>query len=87
MLLEPARALRHRTTYLVVVTAGARDLAGNRLDQDPTPYRWAAGQLDLPDPVTGSPRPTSSSSASSRVAPSTIWLDGAETDAARPATS
>jgi subtilisin-like proprotein convertase family protein len=36
VLLDPAHALRHRTTYLVVVTTGARDLAGNRLDQDPT---------------------------------------------------
>src|SRR3954447_6165148 len=36
VVLDPAQALRHRTTYWVVVTTGAKDLAGNRLDQDPT---------------------------------------------------
>ena len=36
VVLDPAHALRHRTTYWVVVTTGAKDLAGNRLDQDPT---------------------------------------------------
>jgi hypothetical protein len=36
VVLDPVHALRHRTTYRVVVTTGAKDLAGNRLDQDPT---------------------------------------------------
>lgn len=36
VVLDPAHALRHHTTYWVVVTTGAKDLAGNRLDQDPT---------------------------------------------------
>jgi subtilisin-like proprotein convertase family protein len=36
VLLDPSRALRHRTSYLVVVTTGAMDVAGHRLDQDPT---------------------------------------------------
>ena len=36
VVLDPAHALRHHTTYRVVVTTGAKDLAGNRLDQDPT---------------------------------------------------
>jgi subtilisin-like proprotein convertase family protein len=36
VVLDPSHALRHHTTYRVVVTTGARDLAGNRLDQDPT---------------------------------------------------
>ena len=35
VVLDPAHALRHRTTYRVVVATGAKDLAGNRLDQDP----------------------------------------------------
>jgi hypothetical protein len=35
VVLDPVHALRPRTTYWVVVTTGAKDLAGNRLDQDP----------------------------------------------------
>jgi subtilisin-like proprotein convertase family protein len=45
VVLDPAHALRHRTTYRVVVTTAVKDLAGNRLDQDPTrtggqPVSW-----------------------------------------------
>ena len=36
VVLRPRTALRHTTTYRVVVTTGVRDLAGNRLDQDRT---------------------------------------------------
>jgi hypothetical protein len=34
LVLRPRNALRHATTYHVVVTTGVRDLAGHRLDQD-----------------------------------------------------
>jgi hypothetical protein len=34
LVLRPRTALRHGTTYHVVVTTGVRDLAGHRLDQD-----------------------------------------------------
>jgi hypothetical protein len=34
VVLRPRTALRHMTTYRVVVTTDVRDLAGNRLDQD-----------------------------------------------------
>ena len=34
VMLDPTSALRHHTTYRVVVTTLVRDLAGNRLDQD-----------------------------------------------------
>jgi subtilisin-like proprotein convertase family protein len=45
VVLDPVHALRHRTTYRVVVTTGVKDVAGNRLDQDPTrtggqPVSW-----------------------------------------------
>jgi hypothetical protein len=36
VVLDPTRALRHHTTYRVVVTTGAKDLAANRLDQNPS---------------------------------------------------
>jgi subtilisin-like proprotein convertase family protein len=36
VVLDPTRALRHHTTYRVVVTTGAMDLAANRLDQNPS---------------------------------------------------
>ena len=34
--IDPARRLRHHTTYQVVVTNGVKDLAGNALDQKPS---------------------------------------------------
>ena len=36
MTIDPARRLRHHTTYKVAVTAGVKDLAGNALDQKPS---------------------------------------------------
>jgi len=35
--LDPTNSLRSRVTYKAVVTTGARDLAGHRLDQQ---YKW-----------------------------------------------
>jgi subtilisin-like proprotein convertase family protein len=45
IVVDPTRRLRARTTYVVVVTTGVRDLAGNRLDQNRAkaglqPMRW-----------------------------------------------
>jgi hypothetical protein len=34
--LDPTNSLRSRVTYKAVVTTGAKDLAGNPLDQNPT---------------------------------------------------
>lgn len=34
--IDPARRLRHHTTYKVTVTSGVKDLAGNALDQKPS---------------------------------------------------